>query len=58
MLNAVNNSHMSDMKKKIILGHFWRDLTYKQLAEEMNMSDGTLKSIFCRNKEEFKALFI
>ena len=58
MLNAVNSSNMSDMKKKILLGHFWRDLTYKQLAEEMNMSDGTLKSIFCRNKEEFKALFI
>jgi DNA-directed RNA polymerase specialized sigma24 family protein len=57
MLNAVNGSHLSDIKKKIILGHFWRDLTYKQLGEEMNVSDGTLKSIFCRNKDEFKILF-
>lgn len=57
MLNVVKSSNLSEMKKKILLGHFWRDLTYKQLAEEMHVSDGTLKSIFCRNKEEFKVLF-
>ena len=57
LLEIVNKSCMSDIKKKVIYGHFWRDLTYKQLSKEMNISDGTLKSSFCRSKKELKLLF-
>lgn len=57
MLDVVNKSHLSDIKKKVIYGHFWKDLTYKQLGKELNISDGTLKSSFCRSKKELKVLF-
>jgi len=55
-LDMVNKSRLSDIKKKVIYGHFWKDLTYTELGKELNISDGTLKSAFCRSKKELKIL--
>ena len=56
-LDVLNNSHLSKIKKQVIYGHFWKDLTYTQMSKDMNVSDNTLKSAFYRSKEELKEIF-
>lgn len=55
-LDVVNNSHLSLIRKQVIYNRFWRDLTYKQSGEELNVNECTLKSAFRRSKNELKLL--
>jgi RNA polymerase sigma factor (sigma-70 family) len=54
--DIVNRSRLSEFKKKVIIGHFGRDLTYKTLGEELHINVATLKSAFHRSKDELKLL--
>ena len=56
LYDIISKSSLSEFKKQVIYEHFWKDQTYKQIGKNLNISDGTLKSAFCRSKDELKLL--